>query len=162
MIERSLKEILSSGIFTKKRVCIEETLPQNVTFLLVDISNALGSRIFAFNETAEHYKKVAAYHNKKVLAASIYDSEYAASDIVDDVWTASNVCETIVDGQFSVYRANSCKKSDWYNYDIVIKVEPLESGTSADIDGKIVAFDRQKKYFELKYKVLKDKTIYYS
>jgi hypothetical protein len=53
-------------------------------------------------------------------------------------------------------------KSDWYEYDIIIRVGPLESGTSEGVDGRITIFDRHERHSELKYKVLKDRTVYYS
>lgn len=162
MVEEVLRRVLESGVFAEKRVCIDEVLPQNATFLIIDISSMLGLPIFAFNETAEHYSTIACKHNKKIVARSIYNGEYVPSDIIDDVWTAANVYGTNTDARFSVYRANSCMKSNWYGYDIVVRIEPLESGTSAEIDGKISIFDRHRKYHEIKYKVLRDRTVYYS
>ena len=162
MSGEALRSVLESGILAGKRVCIEEVLPQNATFLIIDISDALGLSIFASNETAEYYNRIASHHNKNITDKSVYDGEYTPSDIVDDVWTAANVYGISVSTQFSVYRANSCVKSDWYEYDIIISVGPLESGTSAEVDGSITIIDRHERHSELKYKVLKDRTVYYS
>lgn len=162
MIEQSLKSILESGVFAQKKVCIEESLPQNATFLVVDIASIMGLSIFAFNETTEHFTRFATQHGREVAARSIYDGEYVPSGIADDVWTARNVYGTSPECHFSVYRSNSFQKAEMYRYDVIVRVEPLESGTSAGIDGRVVAFDRQKRYFELKYKVLRDRTAYYS
>lgn len=159
MAEKSLREALDFGMFSQKRVCIDEVLPQDVTFLVIDVSDVLGASVFAFNETSEHYKEAAESHGKRISVRSIYDGEYQSSDVVDDVWTARHVYGIDADCRFSVYRANSCRKADWYKYDMIVRVEPLESGVSAEVDGRISVFDRKRRYIELKYKIMRDRVV---
>lgn len=161
MAGRSLQEALSPEIFRGKRVCIDEVLPQNVDFLVVGLADALGLSIFTFNETADHYKRIAACHNKQISVKSLYDEEYSPSGIIDDVWNAADICRGSAGSDFSVYRSNTCRKADWYEYDIVVRVQPLDSGVSADIDGKILVFSRERKHLEVRYKVLRNRTVYY-
>ncbi|WEL38281.1 hypothetical protein PFJ87_03g01400 [Encephalitozoon hellem] len=158
----SLKDALDLKIFTNKRICIDEVLPQNVDFLVLDLSSALGLSIFTFRETASHYRKIASMQGKKVVVRSIYDGGYIESGIIDDVWSATNICECRVDGMVWTYRSGTCKKSNWYEYDIIIRVLPLDSGVFTDVDGTILIFDRERKYAELRYKVLRSRTAYYT
>jgi hypothetical protein len=145
-----------------KHVCIEEVLPQNVDFLLLEISNALDAApIFTFNQTAEHYERLAAQHSKRISVQSIYDCKYAPSAINDDVWTAEHVHKIVPEGRFFVYRSDSCSEAEYYRYDIVVRVEPLKSGVSSKIDGSVRIFDRYKKHCELKYKVVRDRVLYF-
>ncbi|CAD26273.1 hypothetical protein [Encephalitozoon cuniculi GB-M1] len=159
---KPLGEVLDLETLTNKRVCIDEVLPQNVDFLVIDLSDALGLSIFTFSETAMHYRKIAESHSKKIVVRSFYDGGYALSDIVDDVWSAANIHGNNVSGKFLVYRSGTCKKSDWYGCDVVVRVQPLDSGVSADVDGRILVFSRSRRYPELRYKVLRNKTVYYT
>ncbi|AFN82739.1 hypothetical protein EROM_031170 [Encephalitozoon romaleae SJ-2008] len=160
MAEKSLEGVLDLGIFTNKRVCIDEVLPQNADFLVIGLSSILGLSIFTFRETVDHYRKIANIQDKQLVVKSIYDGGYTESDIIDDVWSATNIYGYRTDGRFQVYRSSTCKKSDWYEYDIIVRVLPLSSGVSADVDGTILIFDRERKYAELRYKILRGKIVY--
>lgn len=162
MAEKSLEDVLDLGIFTNKRVCIDEVLPQNADFFVIGLSSALGLSIFTFRETVDHYRKIASIQGKQVAVKSIYDGDYTESDIIDDVWSATNIGGDRVDGRFEVYRSSTCKKSDWYEYDMIVRVIPLNSGVSTDVDGTILVFDRERKYAELRYKILRGRTAYYA
>jgi hypothetical protein len=161
MGERAINDILDWKIFESKKVCVEEVLPQNIDFLLLEMSNALdGAPIFTFNQTAEHYERLAMQHNKRVAVRSAYDSEYIPSLINDDVWTAENIHGIRPEGRFFAYRSSTCSKLDYYKYDIIVRVEPLSSGISSKIDGSIKVFDRHRKYHEFKYKTARDRVLY--
>ncbi|ADM11262.1 uncharacterized protein Eint_031190 [Encephalitozoon intestinalis ATCC 50506] len=162
MSGKSLKEVLNLEIFRDKKICVDEVLPQNVDFLIVDLSDALGLSISAFSEETDHYRKIAKSRNKQVSVNSAYDGDCMEPDIMDDVWSAMNIWGIDGCGKIQVYRSGTCKKSDWYKYDIVIRVQPLDSGISTDIDGKILIFGRGRKYLELRYKILRDRVDYYT
>ncbi|KAM0672519.1 hypothetical protein CWI42_030710 [Ordospora colligata] len=161
MIGRSLSEVLDVKLFENRRICIDEVLPQNVDFFVVEMSDILKACIFAFNESSEHYKKIAVRYGWNVSVKSVYECSYVDSGILDDVWCALNVHECNASGWIDVYRSNTCKVTDWYKYDIVVRVEPLSSGVSTEIDGRVVVFDREREYMKVKYKVLGNKVVYY-
>lgn len=161
MLEKTLREVLDPSIIKGKKICIDEVLPQNVDAIVIEIADLIKAKIFSFSETIEHYQKIAREYNKNIYINSIYNNEFIESEIIDDIWTAKNIHGLFPEGHIYIYRSNTCDKIDWYLYDVIIRVLPLSSGVSNKIDGTIKILSKNKKEIEFKYKVMKDRCVFY-
>ncbi|KAF9764217.1 hypothetical protein NGRA_0734 [Nosema granulosis] len=159
MISHSLSKFLDGTTIAQNTICISEILPQNVDFLIRDMTDMLGSTsLFTFNESADHFKSIL---DNKVQVHSIYDRKYHQEAILDDVYIARNIFNVEPASKIVVFRSNTCKKIDYYDYDLVIKVEPLKSGCCRKFDGMISIINRTGTLKCFKYKIGKDRTHYY-
>lgn len=159
MIKHDLSKFISHNILKENTICISEILPQNVDFLIKDITEIIGhTSLFSFNESAKHFQSIL---DRKVCVHSIYDRKYQQEYILDDVYIARNIFNVVPHSRISVFRSNTCKVIDYYDYDLVIRVEPLKSGCCRQFDGMITLFNRKETLKCFKYKTEKDRTYYY-
>lgn len=159
MIKHDLSKFVSYKILTEKTICISEILPQNVDFLIRDITEILGeTSLFTFNESARHFNSIL---NNKVHVHSIYDRKYQQEYILDDIYIAKNIFNINPCPRIGIYRSSTCRAIDYYDYDLVLKVEPLKSGCCRQFDGMITLFNRKETIKCFKYKTEKDRTYYY-
>lgn len=123
MVERELNEMLDFSIFENKRVCIQEVLPLNVDFLILDLLKHIQeSTLFSFYETKLHFLQLAEARKMKIAVKSVFTDEYCQNTILDDIYTAKAVFGLQDGAKFNIYRSNTCKVSEWYNYDIIMSV----------------------------------------
>ncbi|EOB12084.1 hypothetical protein NBO_554g0001 [Nosema bombycis CQ1] len=154
-----LSKFIDNKILTQNKICISETLPQNVDFLIKDITDIIGNTsLFSFNERALHFRSIL---SGRVLVGSIYDRPYSSEFILDDVYIGRKLFNVKITSNIVIFRANTCKKVDYYDYDIIIKVEPLKSGRCTKFDGMITIINRKGAFNMFKYKRYRDRTYYY-
>lgn len=145
-----------------KTILIDEMLPQSCDFLLVEMIKHFGYSLALYNGSSAHFRSLLAKQRLEGSVFSVYDEgNIPQCDIVDDVWTARNILKKEVTARVGVYRSGTARTLDYYGHDIVIRLSPLKSGCSSSIDGTIRMVARDNIMYEYKYKIFKDKILYY-
>jgi hypothetical protein len=159
---RTLSEVISPGFFQDRRILVDERLPQCCDFFLVDLVRCLNCSIFHYNNDSAHFTNLLRKLNLQTEISSIYDDEWRAADILDDVWVGRAVHGVYGQSKINVFRSNTATTSDYYDYDAVVRIEPLKSGCTGSIDGTVCIFSRDVVHYNLKYKIFPDCIHYYS
>lgn len=165
--KRSFCEVFDISVFAGKDVCVCEIGIANVDFLIADLANALGYPIVSFYDTKSHYKSVLGQYHKdcNVAVRSHLDGDdlEISGGIVDDVFTMKERTEYRPSTKsVYVYRSDTCKARDYYDFDLVVEVTSLKSGVSLHADGNVKVFDRDNTYYDAQYKVTRNKILYES
>lgn len=162
MEKKIFSEVCDIEIFRNSRVLIDERTPCNCDFFILELVKYFGYSISLYNNSSEHFNRLFLQRNITGKVSSIYNSIEQETDIVDDIWVQRNVCGNILDSKVNVYRSNTANISDYYDYDVVVKIEGLKSGCSNQIDGSITIFSRDLIHNELKYKIFNDSVSYFN
>lgn len=162
MNARAFGEIFDVEFFKNKRIAVDERLPQNCDFLLAELIKHCGYSIYHFNNDTSHFLNLLNKMNVSASVESVYDGKEPEADILDDVWTAKKIFNHHKASAVSVYRSGTAETADYYDYDMVVKIEPLSSGCSTKITGSILIFARDVIYHDIRYKIQNNSILYYN
>lgn len=160
MDEKLFPEVFDMELLSKNSILVDERGCFPCDFLLFELAKHLRLAIFQFNEDGVRLRQAFAKLNGNFTVNSIYSAEYNAEDIVDDV-TAQKIIQVAIKPRIGVFRSGTATTVDYYDYDLVMIVDRLESGCSTKMDGILKLIRRDQCIVECKYKVLSDKIIYY-
>lgn len=167
MEAKSFEEVVDKSIFGNCTVLIDEQLPQNCDFLILEFVRLFGFTIFQWNDQGEFLRSELEKWNIYGTVNSYYDfnseNENVCNpnnDINDDIF-AQRMLGYDVKSKVNVFRSSTATTRDYYDYDIIIKVEKLISGCSSKIDGQIRIFRRDQVLYDLKYKITSEKVLYF-
>ncbi|KAI5148327.1 hypothetical protein ENBRE01_0260 [Enteropsectra breve] len=153
---RPLCEIVDPRIFKDKNILIDERLPQNADFLILDISKLLSLCIATTDKKEEHFKQLCANLNLEVVSIespSFCKQQTVGQTLNEDTWSTKRFYGLGDDCRVNVYRSGTASDKEYYQHDVVIKIEGLGSGCSNLVDGCVSIFSREKTYYSMKYKV---------
>lgn len=162
MDARAFGEVFDAGFFRNRRVLVDERLPQNCDFFLVELIRHCGYSIYHFNNDTSHFLSLLDRVNIPAHVGSVYDGSEAAADILDDVWTGKKIFDRHGAAAVGVYRSSTAETVDYYDFDVVVRIEPLQSGCSSKVTGSIVVFARDVVHYDVRYKIQNDRTLYLS
>ncbi|KAM0680276.1 hypothetical protein GINT2_001662 [Glugoides intestinalis] len=167
MEAKSFEEVFDKSIFQKNTILIDEQLSQNCDFLILELVRLFGFTVFQWNDAGEFLRSEMEKWNIFGIVGSYYDfnaeneSFYKQkSDINDDI-LAQRMLGHCIKSKIDIFRAATASPKDYYDYDIVIKIEKLISGCSNKIDGQISIFKRDQILYKLKYKITTDNVLYF-
>lgn len=147
---KEFSELVDSNIFVDKKVAVVENSYANATFMIEGLLKLMNLReLFSF------YKDKAYYNHIEAKVKTIFESEYVFADnvIIDDFYTAQMLFDICVSTGVCIYRSNSFNYKYARDFDLLILVSPLESGFSTVYDGIVRIVDRDRVYYEFKYKI---------
>lgn len=183
MIQKTFEDLFNSNI-RGGRILIDEDPQCNCDFLIVEMVKCFKKNLILFNNTKEHFSQI--FDNMNIefntqntpLLRSVYDIDQSDEKsfqnlmkecfedvenfIADDVWTQRNVFKDNTRFTIGVFRSGTAIQSDYYDYDVIVKISKLKSGWSSQIDGTIRVFSRNVVYSEAKYKVTDFEIKYFS
>lgn len=162
MNAKSFAEVFETEVFRNRKIIIDERLPQNCDFFLAELIKHCKYTIFHFNNDSGHFTSLLNRMNIFTEVGSVYDGGEPVADIIDDVWVGKKIFNVHKTSTINVYRSNTARTEDYYDFDMVVKIEPLLSGCSSKINGSIVVFARDVVYYDVKYKVSKDSILYFN
>lgn len=149
-------------IFDNNKIMIDERQGVNVDFFIRDLVKIYKNpSIYIWNESCDHLKEIC--RSKDLVIKGEYNGDVYAKELISDhVYTAKHLFNVSLDSKFNIFRDGTGTKVDWYDYGIIILIEPLPSGLCVDYDGMITIKSRSHVYKQLKYKVGFTKTEYYN
>lgn len=156
----SFENIWDKSIFETESILIDECLPLNCDFLIMELVRAFGYSVYQWNETGEHLKTILSKYNLATNVHSAYTTRYNSEEIIDDIYV-QKMLGCPIKSKINIYRSSTATEKDYYDYDLIIKISKLKSGCSSKIDGEIKIFRRDKVFHNLKYKILVDRVLYF-
>lgn len=154
-------EAFDMALFDRASILIDEQLPQNCDFLVMDLVKTFGYSVYLWNDSDFHLRNALGKYNIQVRVASVYTSEYTYADIQDDVHT-QRILGHSHRSKINIFRSSTATKRDYYDHGLIIKIEKLPSGCSGRLDGILTVFFRDTVYHNLKYKVSGDGVVYFN
>ncbi|KAI5181771.1 hypothetical protein PAEPH01_2831, partial [Pancytospora epiphaga] len=121
----------------------------------------LNYSIFHYNNDKKHFESILQGFNLQGRIYTVYDEKWENQDIVDDVYTARTVHGVHEGSKVNVFRSGTAAEENYYDYDVIIRVEPLKSGCTSSLDGVIAIFSRDIEHYHLKYKIFPTHVHYY-
>ncbi|KAI4292901.1 hypothetical protein PAPHI01_2175 [Pancytospora philotis] len=159
---KPLADALDLETLRRRRILVDEQLPQNCDFLLAELVLRFGYSLRLYNDSTAHFSEILGRLGCSGALSSVYQDEAGHGDIADDVWTARHVLGKAQSNAYvDVYRAGTARVADYYGYDFVVRIEPLASGCSESIDGCLKVISRDNVLRSLKYKVFRDGAVCY-
>jgi len=178
MKELSFRNAFGAETMTGNRILIDEQLPQNADFFVLELMEHYGWSMILFNDSVDHFKELQKKRSIDTPVMSVYDTALDTVPISTDSSTDNAFCnfDMIDDYQFCknsrfslnsnarvhVYRSGTAAVEDYYDYSLIVKIGPLESGCSSKIDGEIRVFNRDALIYHYKYKIFSDRVVYYA
>lgn len=160
MQEKQFEEVFDKSIFQENNIIVDEDVSQNCDFFILELARTFNYSIFQWNDSGEFLKAILKKYNVQTAVNSIYDCEYSSEDIIDDVYVQRKLGASHV-SKVNIFRSSTATVRDYYDYDIVVKIDKLKSGCSSKIDGSVKVFRRDKVYYNLKYKIFSDRIAYF-
>jgi hypothetical protein len=164
MLEKSFTEVFDLNLFTENTLLIDEKIGQCCDFMLLELVKHLKYSIFQWNDSGEHLKKAFSKYNLNAEVKSIYSQDfitgYENTLINDDVFTEKRLGFNIK-SKIGVFRSGSVSNLDYFDYDLVMIIERLQSGCTSKLDGNIKIVKRDQALKEVKYKIFTDKIVYF-
>lgn len=160
MLERKFNEVFDTAIFAGSTILIDEDTSQCCDFFILELIRELKYSLFRWNDSTETFAMILKKCNVDGDVRSIYTTEYNSEDILDDVYVQRKIGHANM-AKVGVFRSSTATLRDYYDYDIVVKIERLISGLSSKIDGSIRMFKRESVYCNVKYKIYEDRIAYY-
>lgn len=154
-------EAFDIALLSREPILIDEQLSQNCDFLIMGLVKHFNYSIYLWNDSNTHLKNALGKYNVQAHISSVYNSEYTYADILDDIYT-QRLLGYSHKSKVNIFRSGTATIRDYYDYNLVIKVEKLPSGCSSRLDGVLTMLFRDTIYCTLKYKVLADRVLYFN
>lgn len=151
-------------LFESKRILIDEQLPQSCDFFLVGLIKSLSLSIFLYDCDSESFAKLLSSFDVLADVKSIYTSDEQPADIIDGICTRlvlNSGNQTDIPGRIHVYRSGTANLQNYYEYDLIIRIDGLDSGFTNTLDGTVSIFNRNITYKKIKYKITESGVKYY-
>lgn len=164
---KSFGDLFNLELLRYKTVLVDERNPCKCDFLILELVKHFGYSVVSYNEAAVHYRRLFQLNNITGSVCSFYDQDSL------DVQEADSESTAIIDyaalykefqpnmkkPRVAIYRSNSAQTADYYEYDIIIKIEGLRSGCTERMDGALTVFSRDTIILSLKYKIRDDRSV---
>ena len=157
MDPRPLSTFFDMAALEHETVLVDERLPCNCDFMVVELIKHFGLAYCTFNDAAEHMARILDRLGIRTEVRSAYDEafnvESTADQVVDHMKTGVSLFKYGRKPRVAVFRSNTATAMDYYEYSTVIRVEGLDSGCSPNIDGQVTVLKREKTLANFRYKV---------
>jgi len=160
MQERAFNEIFDKQLISRSTVLLDEDITQSCDFFILELVRELQYSVFQWNDSGEFLRRAYGKYNVQPRVSSAYTADYGSEDILDDVYVQRRLGHS-ARGKVGVFRSSTATARDYYDYDVVVKIDRLSSGFTAKMDGCIRMFSRDRVYCDMKYKVYPDRIAYF-